>query len=173
MINAYEIRGDVTAIFISHRKVGQLETLVSTDELARVKNFPNTWFASWDKNNKSYYVRGNDRNESGKRETVRLHRWITKAPEGYVVDHIDHDTLNNTNSNLRVVTVEQNNQNRRSSRKSKTGAKYVYERDGKWLVQLRVSSKTIYIGTYKSFEEAKRKAREARKRYVLNLHEAS
>lgn len=39
---------------------------------------------------------------------VQLHRLITRAPTGYVVDHIDGDTLNNQRENLQVTTNSRN-----------------------------------------------------------------
>ncbi|MBI5914019.1 MAG: sigma-70 family RNA polymerase sigma factor, partial [Bacteroidetes bacterium] len=37
-----------------------------------------------------------------------MHRDIMQPPKGMVVDHIDHNTLNNRWCNLRLVTPEQN-----------------------------------------------------------------
>lgn len=51
---------------------------------------------------------------SGKRKTVLLHRFILGAKDGQTVDHIDGNGLNNTRKNLRLVTVSQNQHNRRS-----------------------------------------------------------
>ena len=41
-----------------------------------------------------------------------LHRVILNAPEEYVVDHINHNKLDNRKQNLRLCTVQQNNFNR-------------------------------------------------------------
>ena len=49
----------------------------------------------------------------------RVHRLVwayyygEDIPEGLVIDHIDHDPQNNRIDNLRVVTVGENNANRR------------------------------------------------------------
>ena len=42
---------------------------------------------------------------------VYMHREIAGAPAGYEVDHIDHNPLNNTRSNLRICTRGQNGAN--------------------------------------------------------------
>lgn len=43
---------------------------------------------------------------------LRMHRFIMDPPSGLVVDHINHDKLDNRKSNLRVCTTFDNNQNR-------------------------------------------------------------
>lgn len=44
-------------------------------------------------------------------KTTALHRFILKAPRDLVVDHINHDTLDNRKANLRVITVQENSFN--------------------------------------------------------------
>lgn len=54
-----------------------------------------------------YYIYGQVNNK-----TIQLHRFITDCPADKVVDHINRDSLDNRRSNLRCVTVEENNNNR-------------------------------------------------------------
>lgn len=43
---------------------------------------------------------------------IDMHHFIMgKAPDGFIIDHIDHDEYNNTRENLRFATIPQNNQN--------------------------------------------------------------
>ena len=50
-----------------------------------------------------------------------VHRWIMGvAPDGKVVDHIDRDKHNNTRTNLRFVTVQENAWNRVLHNSNKT-----------------------------------------------------
>jgi hypothetical protein len=69
------------------------------------------------------------------------------------VDHINHDTLNNRKSNLRVVSTSQNQQNARF-KKSKSGFKGVTSTVKAWKAVIGVDGKQKHIGTFKSKHEA-------------------
>lgn len=47
------------------------------------------------------------------RTVTRIHRAILNAPDGTVVDHINHNGLDNRRKNLRIATYSQNSANRR------------------------------------------------------------
>ena len=64
------------------------------------------WHATCSGGSKVYAVCHKD----GK--SLSMHRMILKPPKGYLVDHIDHNPLNNRRCNLRVCTQEQNMVNR-------------------------------------------------------------
>jgi len=84
----------------------------------------------------------------GKRKHVYLHRIITGAQKGLVVDHINHDKLDNRRENLRVVTAKLNTQNRQNSTHKYQG---VYPtRQGHFNVKIGGSS----LGTYYTEEDA-------------------
>jgi hypothetical protein len=106
MKNSYEIRGDITAIYLNQKDGTVLETLIDTSDLPIAQEFPMTWYAYWHNDSKTYYVKGNTPIKKGKRTIILLHRWLTKAPKGKEVDHFNHNGLDNRrNSNLRIVTT--------------------------------------------------------------------
>jgi len=97
------------------------------DELNQYK-----WFALWSPKTRSFYAGRNSATVGGKRTTVSMHMVIAGTPRGMQTDHVDHDTLNNTEANLRVCTASQNKQNcvRRSDNTS--GYKGVFPAHSRW-----------------------------------------
>lgn len=164
MKNDYEIRGETVAIIIKSKKYGTRETLISIGKLEIAKKFCGTWCIHLEKRTNSFYVVGNSR-----KKTFCLHRWITNATAGFEVDHRDHDTLNNTDINLRVVTGAENKQNRKSAQvNSKSGIRGVswLKTSNKWRVQVRINKASKYIGLFDDIKDAEIAAIEARKTYL-------
>ena len=91
----------------------------------------------------------------GKYTAEYMHRIITCAPFGKVVDHINGDTLDNRKENLRVCSDSQNSQNRRQVR-SNSGFKGVsfYRNYGNWEANIQVNKKKIKLGYFSDKYEA-------------------
>jgi hypothetical protein len=53
------------------------------------------------------------------KRNTSMHRHLMNNPKGMFVDHINHDTLDNRRSNLRICTKTQNDYNRRKDNKVK------------------------------------------------------
>lgn len=86
---------------------------------------------------------------------VLMHRLIMCADRGFMVDHINHNGLDNRRANLRVCT---NAENRRNSvgrpRVRLARFKGIRLMRGKWAANIKVSGKSIHIGTYSTDAEA-------------------
>jgi hypothetical protein len=89
------------------------------------------------------------RSEKGK--TIYMHNEITQPPPDRMVDHIDHNGLNNSRPNLQLATRSQNACNRRK-RDSKCTSKYkgvwFNKREGKWMSVIKVDGKRIFLGYF-------------------------
>jgi hypothetical protein len=84
--------------------------------------------------------------------TVLMHRWITGAEKGEVVDHVDRSTLNNTRGNLRRTTQALNCLNR-AGWKKRTSSRFkgvFASSDGKWTTYFRGK----YLGVFAAEEDA-------------------
>ena len=75
-------------------------------------------------------------------------------PAGYVIDHIDGNTINNNISNLRLVTNRQNNQNRAIHRNGRLVGCFYDKQRRKWRAQIGVNGKRKYLGLFDTEQEA-------------------
>jgi len=68
------------------------------------------WCAGWAKNTKSYYAMRRAKGEFDRYYIIRMHREILGLKKGdrRQADHINHNTLDNRESNLRIVNNQQN-----------------------------------------------------------------
>ena len=88
------------------------------------------------------------RKENGR--SIKMHRQIMNAPDHLVVDHIDHDGLNNRRENLRICTFAENCRNLRASRHKSSKYKGVHwhKRNHKWAVQVTCDHKRNHLGYF-------------------------
>lgn len=72
------------------------------------------WFAN--REGISVYACRKVRLESGKQTTIRMHRSILEAKGDQIVDHANHDGLDNRRVNLRICSYVENGRNKRPRR---------------------------------------------------------
>ena len=102
---------------------------------------------------------------NGHNVTVYMHRLITGAPAGVMVDHIYRDPLDNRKANLRLATNAQNQWNRGCS--GSIALKGVIKgRPGRFIARIAVDRKQSYLGSFSSAEAAARAYDEA----AIRLH---
>jgi hypothetical protein len=102
-----------------------------------------------------------------KEKTVLMHRLIINCPNDMMVDHINHDILDNRKENLRIVTRSQNLRNRDLGKNNKSGCNGVnwHKESQKWIARITVNKKVIYLGVYDNLDEAIRVRKEAEIKY--------
>lgn len=152
--NEFEVLGDVTEIYLKRRKGESITTKIDTEDLKRLMRLDNTWYSHWSNGTGTYYVAAKI---PGSEISIRLHRFLLNDPSGKVVDHINHDTLDNRKNNLRPITSAENAQNRKgAARHNVTNIRgVIWDRfTNKWRAVLRVDGKQIHLGRFNTIEEA-------------------
>lgn len=82
-----------------------------------------------------------------------LHRAITNCPSGKVVDHIDGEGLNCTRGNLRICSRKENSRNSSPNKGKSFKGVYLPQR-GRWVAQIVVDFKSVYLGRHDTKEKA-------------------
>jgi len=101
-------------------------------------------------------------------KTTRLHKLIKgKPPKGLVTDHKDRNKLNNRDENLRFITQQQNTRNSKMQSNNKSGVTGVYwNKIGKrWVAQIKINKKTIYLCSFRDKNKAIKLRKEAEEKY--------
>lgn len=114
------------------------------------------WCAQWNPHTRSFYAtRKTTAAEGRNKTTVVMSRVILGLDSGdkRQAEHKNHDTLDNTDNNLRIATTSQNQGNRRKPRTNTTGFKGVSEcwRRGRFLgymAQIIFQGKWTYLGLH-------------------------
>lgn len=95
--------------------------------------------------------------ENGKKKAILMHRLIMNCSSDKVVDHINHNKLDNRIENLRVVTQHENQLNRSKLNKnnySGTSGISWFKRDNKWRARIMLHGKEIHLGLFSNKNEA-------------------
>jgi hypothetical protein len=114
---------------------------------------PFKWCASENRKPHSviWYALANTRKPDGGRTMLKMHRLIMAALPGQLVDHRNHNGLDNRRGNLRVTNTLQNTTNARSHR----GYKGVSRgKSGRWRAAITVSGKYTHLGVFEDPWEA-------------------
>ena len=117
--------------------------LIDLEDVDNVKEY------KWHLNNSTGYVNNN-------KNKLLLHRFIMDCPKDKVVDHVNHDPLDNRKENLRVCTHQENIMNSSLSKNNTSGITGVAwdKQHNKWRSQIKINRKSITLGLFNTKEEA-------------------
>lgn len=130
--NTYEKYNDYILLIIN-RDNEQYNVLIDIDDYDKIKKYK--WCISHDG-----YVVGTLENK----KQVKLHRYIMNCPNELVVDHINHNKLDNRKSNLRIATVQENSMNQRKPKNNTSGYKNIRKVDNRYEISVMVNGKRYY-----------------------------
>ncbi len=160
--NRFEVRGEDAVLFLKRVSAEDLECFIEASDLAVVALSGICFSSIWNAKSQTFYAGGylpRKRGEGAKKTYIYLHRLVTNAPEGSVVDHWDHNGLNNRKtSNLRVVSHTENLLNRRgATSRSASQIRGVRFREdiGRWSAEIKLDGIARPLGAFDTAEEAK------------------
>ena len=132
--------------------VGKEWAIVDAADFASVNQY------EWKKHSKGYAYRF-ERDSDGVNKMILMHRQIMQPGKGLVVDHINHDPLDNTRANLRTCTQRENMKNRKkvlekcgqaTSSRFKGVYRYQYKTTVKYKATIWCNGKQKHIGYFKT-----------------------
>jgi hypothetical protein len=130
-------------IDISTKKYTNLYAIVSDEDYQYLNQF------KWS------FTNGYARRVS-KKKTYLMHREIMNPQNGFVVDHINHDKLDNRRVNLRVCTQQKNTANRIKINGCTSKYKGVSwnKKNKNWNSEIMYNNKAIWLGCFKNEHDA-------------------
>jgi hypothetical protein len=97
----------------------------------------------------------------GKYTELSLHRFIMNAPDDLDVDHEKHEYLDLRQTELRIVTNQQNSQNQRKQNRA-TSSQYKgvcwHKQKSKWMARIKHNGKKVHLGYFTGTPEGERLA---------------
>ena len=91
----------------------------------------------------------------GGSKTIRMHRKIMNPLDHQVIDHINHDILDNRKKNLRICSQSENSANQRIKSNNSSGYKGVcLIKNGRYRSRVMKDGKQVHLGYYSTAKEA-------------------
>lgn len=147
-LNKYDLSGDYGIGYSSKNE----EFYFDLEDCDRIKGY--CWHITKD----GYIITNSNNNDY-----FLMHRLVMDAPQGYDVDHINHNKYDNRKSNLRITTTMQNCSNRKLT--NKYGANGIVRTKDGWTATIGHNWQLIYLGHFHNLEDAIKARKEAEEKY--------
>lgn len=160
--NEIILKDDYGIIVINSIKHGRKESLISLEDV----NYCRQFTFSFAYTRLVYETVTSKIKVNGKTKNALLSRMLMNFPKGKLVDHIDHNRLDNRRCNLRVCSYSENGRNRTSRKGSTSGFLGVHwsNSHGKWVAKIRSNGHVKHLGYFdieieaaKAFDTAAKK----------------
>lgn len=93
-----------------------------------------------------------------KRKAIRMHRLVLPPPDGYIVDHVNCNGIDNRRENLRVCLQSENVRNRPTNPNRKIsrfkGVHYCESKSNPFMALIRINKRSVYLGAFPTPEAA-------------------
>ncbi len=152
MNTVHEIDENTLSIELTQGK----NVIIDKEDYSKIKSY--SWHAHYVPCSRSYRAIATKK-INGKKTVLFMHRVVMDENDtNIIIDHISHDMLDNRKCNLRKCKKSDNNKNRRMQIKNKYGYKGItLQKDvNKYSVRLSYGDRLLYLGLYKTKEEAAR-----------------
>jgi hypothetical protein len=123
------------------------------------------WWAHYKKERHVFYARRSQR-LNGRIRHFSMSREILNADSNQLVDHINHNTVDNRRSNLRLCNHTGSSCNRRIHSNNQSGFLGVRRQDKKYSATICLNGKDYHLGRFDTAEEAAR----MRDSFAIKLH---
>ena len=118
------------------------------------------WLSKWKwcYHSRGYAARGQYNPVTKKITQIFMHRLIMNPLKSMIIDHVNHNGLDNRRCNLRICTREQNAYNSRSHKNSASQYKGVHwgKLTQNWRAEITCKGKRIHLGVYTNEKDAAR-----------------
>jgi len=156
--NTFTCKGKITEMYDTRGNC----TLIDTEDVEKIRS------KYWSLQDSYWYSQRN-------KKRIRLHRFILSTPENEMVDHEDGNPSNNVKSNLRICTPSQNCMNHKLYKNNTSGFSGVcfLSKLNRYLAVIKINNKSIYLGKYKTLDEAVKVRKEAELKYFKEFRRKS
>ena len=156
MLNPFRVVDSLVCMSVNGPD-GPMECWFDLADLDLVRTSAWTWYATYHPLADTHYCLSRHPIAKGYQ---LLHRIIVQPTFDKVVDHRDHNGLNNLRDNLFCVTRTVNALNRRRA------SRLAFYRHGAWRASFCLDGKQVEIGPFNSEDEARDAANSARNKYL-------